>query len=30
MTSHTSVSGEDVLRDRLDFSLVLCGPLLAA
>jgi hypothetical protein len=27
MTSHTSVSGEDVLRDPRDFSLVLGGPL---
>ena len=27
MTSHTSVSGEDVLRDPQDFSLVLGGPL---
>jgi hypothetical protein len=27
MTSHTSVSGEAVLRDPRDFSLVLGGPL---
>jgi hypothetical protein len=27
MTSHTSVSGKDVLRDPQDFSLVLGGPL---